>query len=62
LGFYGTYQYFPERGMLRTDNEGQFNTKKWNDFAKRAEIEIVKMTPYNPVERVMREIGRVIRT
>ncbi|KYN09970.1 hypothetical protein ALC57_17908 [Trachymyrmex cornetzi] len=61
--------YFLNMGMPReilTDNAGQFLTRRWTQFADQHEFSIRKTTPYNPqsnpVERVMREIGRVIRT
>lgn len=59
-------KFFPKMRIpeeILTDNGGQFVTKRWNDFA---EEKVRKTTPYNPqsnpVERVMRELGRVIRT
>lgn len=61
--------YFPTVGLpetILTDNGGQFLTHRWHDFANDNEFEIRKTTPYNPqsnpVERAMRELGRVIRT
>lgn len=62
-------EYFRTVGLpeeILTDNAGQFLTNRWKDFAREHEFNIRKTSPYNPqsnpVERVMREIGRVIRT
>lgn len=61
-------QYFPEEGLpgaILTDNGGQFRTERWMQFADANEFEVMKTSPYNPqsnpVERVMKEIGRVMR-
>lgn len=60
--------YFPEVGRpetILTDNGGQFITNRWAQFANEMGFEIRKTSPYNPqsnpVERVMRELGRIIR-
>lgn len=51
---------------ILTDNGGQFVTPRWADFAERIGFAIRKTSPYNPqsnpVEIVMRELGRIIRT
>ncbi|XP_036144981.1 uncharacterized protein LOC118646382 [Monomorium pharaonis] len=61
-------EYFNEIGIpdtILTDNGGQFITDRWKEFARGMGIQIRKTSPYNPqsnpVERVMREIGRIIR-
>lgn len=62
--------YIPRRGYvpqaLLTDRGGQFVTAKWKLFAGRVGTQLKKTAPYNPqanpVERVMRELGRVLRT
>ena len=50
---------------ILSDNGGQFMTNRWRDFAADMGFAIRKTSPYNPqsnpVERVMREIGRIIR-
>jgi len=50
---------------ILTDNGGQFLTEEWKRFAERKGFQVRKTSPYNPqsnpVERVMRELGRVIR-
>lgn len=62
-------KFFPKMGIpeeILTDNGGQFVTKRWSDFAEEKDFAVRKTTPYNPqsnpVERVMRKLGRVIRT
>lgn len=60
--------YIPRRGFvpeaLLTDRGGQFLTLKWKQFAARIGTQLKKTSPYNPqanpVERVMRELGRVL--
>ncbi|KMQ93308.1 gag-pol fusion protein [Lasius niger] len=51
---------------ILTDNGGQFVTQRWKDYAVQVGFGIRRTSPYNPqanpVERVMRELGRVIRT
>lgn len=61
-------RYFPEEGLpgaILTDNGGQFRAERWRQFADDSEFEIIETSPYNPqsnpVKRVMREIGRVMR-
>lgn len=61
-------EYFPNIGkpsVILTDNGGQFITDRWKNFAAENEFEVRKTTPYNPqsnpVERVMRELGRILR-
>lgn len=62
--------YIPRKGYVPeaflTDRGGQFITAKWKQFAMRVGAQLKKTVPYNPqanpVERVMREIGRVLRT
>lgn len=48
-----------------TDNGGQFLTNEWSQYARRAGFQVKRTSPYNPqsnpVERVMRELERVIR-
>lgn len=50
---------------ILTDNGGQFLTEEWKRYAERRGFQVRKTSPYNPqsnpVERVMRELGRVIR-
>lgn len=61
--------YFPQRGFvpatILTDCGGQFLTAAWRNFALRAGFAARRTTPYNPqsnpVERVMRELGRALR-
>lgn len=54
---------FPEE--ILTDNGGQFLTDRWREFGVDMGFFIRKTSPYNPqsnpVERVMREIGRIVR-
>lgn len=62
--------YIPRRGYvpqaLLTDRGGQFITLKWKQFAARVGTQLKKTSPCNPqanpVERVMRKLGRVLRT
>jgi len=61
-------EYFPRNGVpteILTDNGGQFVTNRWREFAASMGFSIRKTTPYNPqsnpVERVMRELGHIIR-
>lgn len=61
-------EHFPRNGVpteILSDNGGQFVTNRWREFAASMEFSIRKTTPYNPqsnpVERVMRELGRIIR-
>lgn len=61
-------KYFRDTGIpdtILTDCEGQFITRRWKEFAKYHGFNIRKTSPYNPqlnpVERVMREIGRTLR-
>ncbi|KMQ84185.1 hypothetical protein RF55_18237 [Lasius niger] len=60
--------YFSEIGIpdeILTDNGGQFITDRWQEFAIQMGFSVRKTSPYNPqsnpVERVMRELGRIIR-
>lgn len=60
--------YFSEIGIpneILTDNGGQFITDRWQEFAMQMGFSVRKTSPYNPqsnpVERVMRELGRIIR-
>lgn len=61
--------YVPDIGQvpkeILTDCGGQFITRKWREFADRIGFGIKRTSPYNsqsnPVERVMREIGRAVR-
>lgn len=61
--------YLPQRGFvpqtILTDCGGQFLTNAWRDFGRNNNISLRKTAPYNPqanpVERVMRELGRVLR-
>jgi len=50
---------------ILTDNGGQFLTEEWKRYAEDRGFQVRKTSPYNPqsnpVERVMRELGRVIR-
>lgn len=61
-------RYFPELGIpdeILTDNEGQFITDRWKHFGEERGIKMRHTSSYNPqsnpVERVMRELGRIIR-
>ncbi|KMQ91056.1 krab-a domain-containing protein, partial [Lasius niger] len=61
-------KYFNEIGIpetILTDNGGQFVTDKWKEYAERVGFMVRRTSPYNPqsnpVERVMRELGRVMR-
>ncbi|KAM0726175.1 Transposon Tf2-6 polyprotein [Formica fusca] len=61
-------EYFSRIGIpneILSDNGGQFITARWRDFANDIGFSVRKTSPYNPqsnpVERVMREIGRIIR-
>ncbi|KMQ89852.1 s68306 pol retrotransposon woot [Lasius niger] len=61
-------EYFQEIGVpneILTDNGGQFVTNRWREFAVDMGFSVRKTSPYNPqsnpVERVMREIGRIVR-
>lgn len=61
--------YFPDVGRvpekILTDCGGQFITNRWREFAQRMGFGIKRTSPYNPqsnpVERVMRELGRALR-
>ncbi|XP_012542751.2 uncharacterized protein LOC105840381 [Monomorium pharaonis] len=62
-------EYFEQMGVPKevlTDNGGQFITTRWAEFARENGFQPKKTTPYNPqsnpVERVMRELGRIVRT
>lgn len=50
---------------MLTDCGGQFLTNRWREFADRLGFRTKRTSPYNPqsnpVERVMREIGRALR-
>ncbi|XP_036139609.1 uncharacterized protein LOC118644672 [Monomorium pharaonis] len=50
---------------ILTDNAGQFVTNRWREFTVEMGLTCRKTSPYNPqsnpVERVMREIRRIIR-
>lgn len=52
--------------VILTDNGGQFITDRWKQFARERNFMIRHTSPYNPqsnpVERVMKELGRIIRT
>ncbi|KMQ93589.1 retrotransposable element tf2 protein type 3 [Lasius niger] len=61
-------EYFSEYGVpseILTDNGGQFITNRWREFAADIKFSVRKTSPYspqsNPVERVMRKLGRIIR-
>lgn len=61
-------QHFLTNGVPRkilTDNGGQFVTNRWREFAVSVGFSIRKTTPYNPqsnpIERVIRELGWIIR-
>jgi len=61
-------EHFPQLGMpeeILSDNGGQFITNRWREFAESMGFAIRRTTPYNPqsnpVERVMCELGRIIR-
>lgn len=60
---YFTKNGFPEE--ILTDNGGQFLTERWREFGVDTGFVTRHISPYNPqsnpVERVMREIGRIIR-
>ena len=51
---------------ILSDNANQFNCKEWRQFPITQNIKLEFATPYNtqsdPVERVIREIGRILRT
>ncbi|XP_024876997.1 serine/threonine-protein kinase PRP4 homolog [Temnothorax curvispinosus] len=62
-------RFFADIGIpqtILTDNGGQFVTDRWSEFARDKGFEARKTSPYNPqsnpVERVMRELGSVMRT
>lgn len=61
-------RYLPSMGIpevILTDNGGQFLTDRWKRYAADTGFQVRRTSPYNPqfnpVERVMRELGRVIR-
>ncbi|KMQ90069.1 krab-a domain-containing protein [Lasius niger] len=61
-------QYFdrmPVPAEILSDNGGQFITARWSEYANQRGFSNRKTSPYNPqsnpVERVMRELGRIIR-
>ena len=51
---------------ILTDKGSQFKSTSWKNWARENNIQIQMTTPYNPngnpVERVMKEIGRILRT
>lgn len=62
-------RYFRHRGIpetILTDCGGfiTFITRRWRDFARYHRFTVIRTFPYNPqsnpVERIMREIGRVL--
>ncbi|XP_071574667.1 uncharacterized protein [Temnothorax nylanderi] len=62
-------RFFAEIGIpetILTDNGGQFLTDRWREYARDKGFSVRRTSPYNlqsnPVEKVMREIGRIIRT
>lgn len=61
--------YIKEVGTSKTiitDHGTQFKRKKWNDTLLNMNIKTYKMSVYHPssnvVERVLREVGRILRT
>ena len=64
-----TNQYLPEVGKpisIITDHGTQFKGKRWKDTLLALDIKTYKTSVYhpnsNPVERVLREVGRILRT
>lgn len=64
-----THDYLPKHGPIKkilTDNGTQFTSSKWTEQLQSLEIKTSFTTIYhpesNPVERVNREIGRILRT
>ncbi|XP_025996545.1 uncharacterized protein LOC113005320 [Solenopsis invicta] len=62
-------RYFEEVNVpekMVTDNAGQFKSSLWHKFAEEYGISTATTTSYNlqsnPVERVMRELGRITST
>lgn len=63
-------EYIERRGAappaIITDNGLQFNNKEWQELIERLGATHKRTSPYNPqsnpVERVMRELGRIFRT
>lgn len=62
------HKHFPKYGIpetILTDRGAQFTGEKWKNLGTELGVRIIWTTPYNPpsnpVERVMREIGRIIR-
>lgn len=62
-------RFFEDVGIpetILTDNGGQFITRRWQKFAEERGFTGRKTSPYNPqsnpVERVIREIGKIVRT
>ncbi|KMQ90096.1 pol polyprotein [Lasius niger] len=55
----------PVPSEILSDNGGQFITDRWSEYANERGFSNRKTSPYNPqsnpVERVMRELGRIIR-
>ena len=51
---------------ILSDHGSQFTSKRWQEVLKERKIRVTYCTPYhpasNPAERVMRELGRLLRT
>ncbi|XP_043471737.1 uncharacterized protein LOC122504619 [Leptopilina heterotoma] len=61
--------YFPEMGKpkrILADHGSQFTSKKWSNCLSKLEVKVIfssiRHPQGNPVERVMRELGRFFRT
>lgn len=61
-------RYFPEIGVpgaILSDNGSQFTAERWKQIGRAHGFAIKHASPYNPqsnpVERIMRELGRIIR-
>lgn len=63
------HSYFPEMGIpkrILSDNGSQFSSPKWGERLRELGINVlfpsVRHPQGNPVEQVMRELGRLFRT
>lgn len=59
------FSNMPVPSEILTDNGGQFITDRWSEYANERGFSNQKTSPYNPqsnpVERVICELGRIVR-